>query len=105
MSKPVLSTWMGSSCDCSIAAADGAEDVTGRARLDKGAAEFVLSAVKEGARSGAACAVFCFAILEAPVAPKVATDAGFSTTGFSVGDEFFSATVLADGLSATDFEV
>src|SRR5579871_272559 len=103
MSGPVLSTWRGSSCDCSIAAAEGAEDVTGRARLDKGAAEFVVSVVKEGATSGATCAVFCFTIREVPV-PRVATDAGFSvTTGFSAEDEFFSATVLADGLSATGF--
>src|SRR5438270_4174139 len=103
MSGPVLSTWIGSSCDCSSAAADGADN-TGRARLDKGAAVFTESATNEGATSGAACATFCFAILEPPVAPKLATDTDFSaTTGFSAGDEFFSETVFADGFSATDF--
>src|SRR5690349_3280515 len=105
MSGPVLTTWIGSSCDCSIAAADGAEDATGRARLDKGADEFPVSAMKEGATSGVACAMFCFAILDVPVLPRVATDAGFSvTTGFSAGDEFFSATAFADDFSAVDFE-
>src|SRR6478672_3944676 len=105
MSGPVLTTWIGSSCDCSIAAADGVEDATGRVRLDKGADEFPVSAVNEGATSGGACAMFCFAILDVPVLPRVATDAGFSvTTGFSAGDEFFSAIAFADDFSAVDFE-
>src|SRR6478736_10559349 len=105
MSGPVLTTWIGSSCDCSIAAADGVEDATGRVRLDKGADEFPVSAMNEGATSGVACAMFCFAILDVPVLPRVATDAGFSaTTGFSAGEEFFSATAFADGFSAVDFE-
>jgi hypothetical protein len=99
-----LTTWIGSSCDCSIAAADGAEDATGRARLDQGADEFAVSAVKDGATSGVACAMFCFAILDVPVLPRVATDVGFSVTGFSAGEEFFSATAFVDGFSAVDFE-
>ena len=91
-------TCNGSSCDCSIAAADGAEDAVGRARLDKGAAAFPLSATNAGATSGATCAEFCFTILEVPVLPKVATEADFSAaTGFSACVEFslqlFSLTV------------
>ena len=63
-----------------------------------------VSAVKEGATSGAACAVFCFAILDVPVLPKVATDAGFSaTTAFLPATNFSLQLVFADGFSATDF--
>src|ERR1041385_2241992 len=100
MSGPVLSTCKGPTCDCSMAAAEGAAVFTGRARLDKGAAALPLSAVNDGVTSGAGVAEFCCAILDFAVLFKVATATVFSEeAGFSDDAELFSSTFFADGFS------
>jgi hypothetical protein len=87
-----------------MAAAEGAAEVTGRARLNKGAAAFPLSAVNDGVTSGVGAAEFCCAILDFPVLPKVATATVFSAgADFSDCAELFSSTLLADGFSAPGF--
>src|SRR5262252_364830 len=98
-------TCRGSSCDCSIAAAEGAAELTGRARLDRGAA-FPLSAVNDGVTSGAGAVEFCRAILDVPLPPNVATAIGFSAgVALSVCAALFSSTLLAEGFSATGLVV
>src|SRR5690349_6342138 len=79
-----------------MAAAEGVEEATGRARFDKGADD-VPPTLNDGAISGTGCADVSCAILEVPEALNVATAVVFSATiGFSA-DEFFSETAFVTG--------
>jgi hypothetical protein len=90
-----------------MAAAEGVEESTGRARLDNGADELPPT-LNDGAISGTGCADVSCAILEVPEALNVATAVVFSAgLGFSAGAEFFSETAFTTGFfvstSATGF--
>src|SRR6476469_5117018 len=90
-----------------MAAAEGVDEATGRARLDNGADELPPT-LNDGAISGTGCAPVSCAILEVPEAFNVATAVVFSAgAGFSAGEEFFSETAFSTGFlvsaSATGF--
>src|SRR4249920_3201219 len=92
-----------------MAAAEGVEEATGRARLDNGADELPPT-LNDGAISGTDCADASCAILEVPEAFNVATAVVFSAgAGFSAGAEVFSETAFTTGffvsVSAAGFAI